>query len=267
MPSASTTTNMTRSELGSALESVGLRAVAAEVDDVLARAKKGRWSAGQLLEEMVRSELRDRERRSLERRMKRSRVGRYKSMADFDWSWPAEIDREAVERAMSGEMVRNRENLVLVATQGLGKTMIARNIVHETVVQGYSALFVEASKMLLDLGSQETSRALERRLRHYSRPHLLAIDEVGYLNYEARSADLLFEVISRRHEERSTVVTTNLAFKDWASVFPNSSCVAALIDRLTHHADVVRITGESYRVREAEERKKARAKSRRGRKK
>jgi DNA replication protein DnaC len=107
---------------------------------------------------------------------------------------------------------------------------------------------------------QPPPRALERRLRHYARPALLCIDEVGYLSYDARAADLLFEVVSRRYEQKSVVITTNLAFADWPGVFPNASCVTALIDRLTHHADVCLIEGESYRHREAEERKKRRSK-------
>ena len=127
---------------------------------------------------------------------------------------------------------------VLVAAQGLGKTMLARNIVHAAVLQGYSALFIEASRMLLDLGAQDSARSLERRLRHYTRPALLCIDEVGYLSFGARAADLLFEVVSRRYEQKSIVITTNLAFSDWPTIFPNASCVTALIDRLTHHAEM-----------------------------
>ena len=151
-----------------------------------------------------------------------------------------------------------RENLVMIASQGLGKTLLACNIAHAAVLEGYSALFVEASTMLLDLGAQDSARTLERRLRHYARPDLLCIDEVGYLSYDARAADLLFEVVSRRYENKSVVITTNLAFSDWPTIFPGASCVTALIDRLTHHADICLIEGESYRTREAEERALAR---------
>jgi DNA replication protein DnaC len=253
-------TKTTRSELAKQLEALRLLRTAADLDDFLARATKGRWSASVVLEELARQELQERERRSLERRLSAAHLGRFKPIDEFDWNWPTKIDRAVIDRALSGELVRERDNLVLVAAQGLGKTMFARNIAHAAVLQGHSALFTEASSLLLDLGSQDSPRALERRLRHYARPALLCVDEVGYLSYDARAADLLFEVVSRRYEQKSVVITTNLAFADWPSVFPNASCVTALIDRLTHHADVCKIEGESYRHREAEERKKRRPK-------
>ena len=108
---------------------------------------------------------------------------------------------------------------------------------------GHSARFITASDLLLDLNGQETARALERRLRHYARPALLAIDEIGYLAYDAHAADLLFQIGSRRYEHRSLLMTTNLAFKHWDTIFPNASCAVALIDRLTHHAEIVVIEG------------------------
>ena len=252
-------TPMTSAELATQLASLRLPRTAADLEDFVARATKGRWSPTVLLEELVRHELLERERRSLEPRLGAAHLGRFKPIDEFDWNWPTKIDRRAIDRALSGELVRSHENLVLVAAQGLGKTMLARNIAHAAVLQGYSALFTEASKLLLDLGAQDSPRALERRLRHYARPLLLCIDEVGYLSYDARAADLLFEVVNRRYEQRSIVITTNLAFKDWPSVFPNATCVTALVDRLTHHADICLIEGQSYRRREAEQTRNARS--------
>ena len=255
-------TPMTRTELATQLASLRLPRTAADLEDFVARATKGRWSPSVLLEELVRQELHERERRSLERRLGAAHLGRFKPIDEFDWNWPTKIDRRAIDRALSGDLVRERDNLVLVAAQGLGKTLLARNIAHAAVLQGYSALFTEASRMLLDLGAQDSPRALDRRLRHYARPSLLCIDEVGYLSYDARAADLLFEVVSRRYEQKSIVITTNLAFSDWPGVFPNATCVTALVDRLTHHADVCLIEGESYRRREAEAVRKARGSKR-----
>ena len=240
------------------LRALGLRRTAAELADVLARATRHRWSPVQVLEELVRAEHQDRAQRSLERRLAQARLGPFKPMADFDWAWPKTVERAAVERVLGLGFLDRAENVVLAAPSGLGKTMLAKNVAHQAVLQGYSVRFVTAADLLLDLGGQETSRTLERRLRHYVEPRLLCIDEVGYLAYDNRAADLLFQVVSRRYERRSILLTTNLAFKDWGTVFPNATCATALIDRLIHHVDIITITGESYRRREAEAAQKAR---------
>ena len=163
-----------------------------------------------------------------------------------------------MERVCDLGFLASGSNVILVAAQGLGKTMLAKNVAHQAVLRGYHVLYVTAADLLLDLGGQETSRTLERRLRHYAEPRLLCIDEVGYLTYDNRAADLLFQVVTRRYERRSILLTTNLAFKDWGTVFPNATCATALIDRLIHHVEIITITGESYRRREAAAAQKAR---------
>ena len=238
--------------LAAQFDSLGLRHVSAHLDDLIAQATKKRLSPAQLLELLAELESQDRARRSLERRLTRSRVGRFKPMADFDWAWPKKIDREAVEAALRLEFLGAARNIVLAAPQGLGKTMIAKNIAHQAIQAGHSVLFITAAQLLLDLAAQDSARGLDRRLRHYSRPSLLCVDEIGYLSYDNRNADLLFQVISRRYEQKSLVLTTNLAFSEWPGIFPNAACATALIDRAVHHADVILIEGESYRRREAE---------------
>jgi DNA replication protein DnaC len=248
MPSADpTTTTLTAS-----LQRLGLTHTAESLNDLIARATQKRWSPVVLLEALVHAELDERARRRLERQLRAARLGRFKPMADFEWDWPKHLHRPTVDRVFTLDFVAKGENVVLVGNQGLGKTMLSKNLVHQAVLAGHSALFITASDLLLDLNSQDTSRALERRLRAYARPHLLAVDEIGYLAYDAHAADLLYQIISRRYEQRSIVVTTNLVFKDWPTVFPNASCAVALVDRLTHHAEIIRVEGESYRHREAE---------------
>ena len=260
MPSDSTipTTSTPTPDLAQALRGLGLRLIAEQLDDFVAHATRRRASPRQLLEELARLEAQERARKSVERRLGCAHLGRFKPIADFDWNWPKEIDRPAIERALRLGFLERAENLVLVATQGLGKTMIAQNLAHAAVLGGASALFITAADLLLDLAKQESARALERRLRHYAHPSLLCVDEVGYLAYDNHAADLLFQIVSRRYERRSIVLTTNLVFAEWNSVFPNAACATALIDRLTHHAEVLVIKGESYRKREAELAQKAR---------
>lgn len=249
-------------DLAGSLVQLGLRRLGEDLADFIARATKSRWSAVQLLEEMSRLELAERARRSGERRLGRAHLGRFKPMADFDWQWPKKIDREAVERTLALGFMERGENVILVAPQGLGKTMITQNVLHEAVRAGSTALLVSAADLILDLSKQETARALERRLQHYARPHVLAIDELGYLSFDNQAADLLFQIVTRRYEKRPIVLTTNRAFSEWGTIFPNATSAVALVDRLTHHAEILAIEGESYRRREAAEE----AKARRGRK-
>ena len=145
-------------------------------------------------------------------------------------------------------------NIILLGSNGVGKSMIAQNLGYNAVMQGHTVLFTTAAAMLNDLAAQDGANALQRRLKHYARPSLLVIDEVGYLSYSNRHADLLFEIINRRYEKHSTLVTTNRPFGEWNDVFPNAACVVSLIDRLVHHSEVIAIEGKSYRMKEAQER-------------
>jgi DNA replication protein DnaC len=250
---------MNQTELTQMLTGLGLRYTAETLDDLVATAAKKRWGVTEILEYVGQNEQRDRSRRSLEHRLDRSHIGRFKPMADYDWSWPKRVDRPAVEAALRLDFVEDNRNVVLIAPQGLGKTMIAQNIAYSAVQAGYSALFATASQMLLDLSAQESARGLDRRLKYYAQKvRVLVLDEIGYLSYDSRNADLLFQVVSRRYERKSLVLTTNLPFSEWPSVFPNAACAIALIDRIVHHADILVLEGDSYRRRDAEESKKQR---------
>lgn len=200
----------------------------------------------------------ERTRRSLERRLKDARIGRFKPLADFDWAWPTRCDRGAIEGLMSLEFIAEAANVVLVGPNGVGKSTLAKNVAHQALIRGHTVRFTTAGELLGDLAALDSDTALRRRLRHYAAPDLLLIDEIGYLSYSNRHADLLFELVSRRYEAKSTIVTTNKAFSDWPEVFPNAACVVSLVDRLVHHSEVISIEGESYRLKEAKERSEQR---------
>jgi DNA replication protein DnaC len=219
------------------------------------------WEA-QWIEPLIRWEEEERARRGLQRRLSSARLGRFKPLADFDWSWPKQCDRQAVEELMLLGFLDEPANAVLVGPNGVGKSTIARNIAHQAVLAGHSVLFTNAAAMLNELAAQDGDHALRRRLALYARPRLLVIDEIGYLSYSNRHADLLFEIVSRRYEEKSTLITTNKPFAEWNQVFPNASCVVSLVDRLVHHAEILSIDGESYRLKEAKERAENRRRQR-----
>jgi DNA replication protein DnaC len=205
----------------------------------------------------------ERARRGLERRARSAHIGRFRPLCDFDWSWPKRCDRTAVEALMTLEFLNDATNVVLVGPNGVGKSTIAQNIAHQALIEGHTVLFTSAGQLLGDLSALDSDSALRRRLRHYARPALLVIDEVGYLSYSNRHADLMFELISRRYQNKSTLAT-NRPFAEWREVFPNAACVVSLVDRLLHHAEIVAIEGDSYRLKEARERTEQRARQRRG---
>lgn len=215
------------------------------------------------LAELCAYEERERHRRSLERRLRYARIGAFKSMTDFDWSWPKKIDKDAALDLLSGGFLEEGVNAILLGPNGVGKTMLLRNIAHQAVQRGHTVRLTTASDMLSELAAQESSTALKRRLRRYCQPKLLCIDEVGYLSYDSRYADLFFEVVTRRYEApRSIVLSTNKPFSEWSQVFPNAACVVTLVDRLLHRSEILAIEGDSFRLKEATERAAAKAKSR-----
>lgn len=214
------------------------------------------------LETLLLREEAERKRRSLERRIKSARIGHFKTMADFDYRWPKKIDREQIDDLFQLAWLEQGANVILVGPNGVGKSMIAQNLTYQATLRGATARFVAASQLLNDLAAQDGSLALQRRLTAYCRPQLLTIDELGYLSYDNRHADLLFEVVSRRYCQRSILITTNKPFAEWSEVFPSATCVVTLVDRLVHHAEIVSIEGGSYRHKEAREHAAQRAKER-----
>lgn len=237
-------------DLAGGLAHLGLAGLGGQLPDFLARATKARMSPSVVLEELVRLETLYRTQKSAERRMKNAHIGSFKPVADFDWNWPTKIDRDLIDSALSLDFIRARRNLVLIATNGLGKTMFSKNIAFLAVQAGLSVIFRTAAEILSDLSCDSPQRR-RQRIAFYGRPDLLCIDEIGYLSYDDRAADLLFEVVNRRYERRSVLVTTNLIFAEWNTVFPNATCLTTLLDRLTHHADVTLLEGESYRTFES----------------
>ena len=205
----------------------------------------------------------ERSRRSLERRLQAAQIGRFKPLCDFDWQWPKRCDRAAVEELMSLDFLKESANVVLLGPNGVGKSTLAKNLAHQVLIHGRTALFTTAGQLLGDLAALDSDSALRRRLRYYAAPDLLVIDEVGYLSYSNRHADLLFELVSRRYEVKSTLVTTNRPFAEWSEVFPNAACVVSLVDRLVHKAEVISIEGDSYRLKEARERSEQKVRQRR----
>lgn len=241
------------------LRKIGIRASREAIEAWLVHAAKTKASPAQITEQLCTLEQREREVRNLARRAKIAALGTPKTLDRFDWNHPRAIDRELFDQLHSSlDFIRRGENVLLRGQAGVGKTTLAQSLGLRALERGYTVRFCTLPAALADLLKQESIPATERRLRRYTSPDLLVLDELGYVPCDSRAADLLFHIVSRRHEARAIVITTNLAFKQWGSVFHDASCLGALVDRFAQHCHVLDIDAESWRHKEALKRGKSR---------
>ena len=234
-------------DLLDALGELGFRAKRDALAAFFAHAHKSRLGTTQSIEQLVELERRAREDTNLARRIRTAYLGSFKTIDRFDWSHPRKIDRARVDHLVALDFVTRGENVLFRGPSGVGKTMLAKNLGHAALAAGYVVRFATLAAALADLLQQESMPAFERRLKRYLRPDVLILDELGYLPCDSRAADILYNIISRRHEKRSTVITTNLAFKQWGTVFPGAACVVALVDRFAQHCHKIDIVADSWR--------------------
>ena len=229
------------------LAKLGIKAPREVIEALLRNASKTQMSPRRLLEKLCIAEQQEREQRNLARRIKMATLGNPIALDQFDWNHPREIDKALFEELYELSFLRRGHNVLMRGPAGVGKSTLAQHLGQRALALGHTVRFSTLPAALADLLRQESLPATERRLKRYTQPDLLILDELGYVPCDARAADLLFHIISRRHEQRSVVITTNLAYKQWGTVFRDASCLSALIDRFAQHCHTLDIDAESWR--------------------
>lgn len=201
----------------------------------------------------------DRDRRNVERRIRLARFPQTKSLDSFEFTAIPSLNKQLVLELARCEWIERRENCIALGPAGTGKTHTALALGLAACQKNHSVLFVTAAALVHELMEARDERRLRALQNHLARVNLLIVDELGYVPFTAVGSELLFEVISRRYESGATLVTSNLPFDEWTSVFGSERLTGALLDRLTHHVHILELNGQSYRL--ATSKKRARKNS------
>lgn len=221
-------------------------------EPVAKQAAQKNWTHVHYLAELVKTEADLRRDRATKRRINLARFPQIKTLEQFKFSWPKKINRIAVKNLFRLKFIEEKSNVIFLGGVGLGKTHLATALGYQACLQGHTVLFCTAVDAVNNLVAAQNTGRLKLEMRRYHKPSLLIVDELGYLPIDKTGADMLFQIISKRYEQGSLIITTNRAFKDWPEIFNNDSTLtAALLDRLLHHTETVVIEGKSYRMKEA----------------
>jgi DNA replication protein DnaC len=219
--------------------------------DLVHQAAQAQWEHLPLLTRLIEGEANLRHDRSVERRIRLARFPVKKTLDQFDWTWPKEVNRMQVKNLFRLEFVETASNVVFIGGVGLGKTHLAIALGYAACQQGHSVLFASAIDVVNTLVAAQAAGRLKQDLNRYLRPRVLILDELGYLPIDKTGADLLFQIISQRYEHGATVLTTNRVYRKWPEIFNNDATLtSAVLDRLLHHAETITLQGKSFRMKD-----------------
>ena len=216
----------------------------------LQRAAQGDRPYADFLLDLLEAEARLRRETRLKNALKRARLPFVKTLEQFDFAFQPSIDQRAMRELRTLRFVHEAGNVLFLGPPGVGKTHLAVALTGEAIRAGFSAQFITVQDLVSDLGRAVRAGRLAQRLRAFITPKVLVIDEIGYLPLDEMGATLFFQLVSARHERSSTILTSNKNFGDWGTTFGDAVLATAVLDRLLHHATVINIRGESYRLKE-----------------
>ncbi len=236
------------------LAELKLTQIAETYREVLDEAARKNSSMLQVLATLIATEVTARRQRALERRIRQAKLPPRKTLEGYDFTFPKRIPKQKILRLFDCEFVPQHQCAVFIGKTGTGKSHILNALGYTACEKGISVRWTRAIDMINVLTTAQINGTLEKKLREYTRPELLLLDELGYLPIDKRGADLMFQVIAARYECGSIVITTNRIFREWGKIFDVDNILAtAIIDRLMHHGQALVIDGESYRTRDQDE--------------
>jgi DNA replication protein DnaC len=229
---------------------LGLTHLSETISDLLARAEATQMGYLDFIDLLLEEELGLREGRRFRNALKLSGLPHHKTLDDFDFAFQPGLDARKIRDLATLEFVRTKSNVVLLGPPGVGKTMIAVALAVAACQAGYSIYFTTLDDVVRKLRTAEATGQFNRQLRAYLRPAVLLVDEVGYLPLGRAEANMVFQLISRRYERGSLIITSNKSFTEWGAVLGDDVLATAILDRLLHHCDVININGPSYRLKD-----------------
>jgi len=212
------------------------------------QAIEGKWSYAEFLSRVVEDEVERRAQKQLALRLRRSTINMTKTLEDFDFSFNPSINRQQVMQLATCDYIRRKHNVLICGPTGVGKSHICQGLSHEACRQGYNVLFINVHKMLRHLNGGRADNTLEKRFQSYRRFDLLILDDFGLKPLQPPGPEDLYDMINERYEQGSIMLTSNRAPTEWPDLFGNPLLASAGIDRLAHHAEMLIITGASFRA-------------------
>ena len=217
--------------------------------DLIQQAAQQNLSHKDFLTLLVEREIGYRHECAVERLIKEAKFPFVKTIDIFDWTHPTQIPKTAILNALHLDFIEKKEHLIFLGSGGLGKTHLAITIGLAACQREIKTLFTTAADMINDLVASLATQSLQRALRRYTAPKLVIIDELGYLPLDKQGRDLFFQVISKRSQSGSMILTTNKPFKEWGELFQDTAVASAIAERLIEHGELIKIEGDSYRVK------------------
>ena len=211
------------------------------------------WTPIEFLETLLSEEAAARHERVVQQRLREAKIPLLKTMEAFDWTHPTSIARQLIMNTFSFDFLEKKENVVLVGPAGVGKSHIAQALAYAACQREIKTRWIVAAELVNILRATQADHSTEKVLKHFTGYKLLVIDELGFLPLDKEGGDLFFQLISRRYEQGSIVLTTNRPFKQWGQIFNDNTVASAILDRLVHHCQLARIGGTSYRLRNQQE--------------